>query len=124
MRDATTDAERTDPERPDAPVRLSSGEALDALVAARDLVLVDFYTSGCTLCQSIEPVLGNVARATDATVALINPRDDLSLVKRFEIRSVPTLVLFEGGEPVGRVAEGFVGTGALVEFVETRGRSE
>ncbi|WP_224268541.1 thioredoxin family protein [Haloprofundus salinisoli] len=100
------------------PIRLSSGEELDRLVAAEDLALVDFYTKGCTLCQSIEPVVGNVARATDVTVAMLNPRDDLDLVARFDIRSVPTLLLFEDGELVGRLAEGFQGTDAIVGFVE------
>jgi thioredoxin-like negative regulator of GroEL len=42
----------------------------------------------------MEPVLGNVARVTDATVALVNPRDDPALIDRFTIRSVPTLLLF------------------------------
>lgn len=100
------------------PVRLSSGEDLDDLVAAEDLVLVDFYTKGCTLCQSIEPVVGNVARATDVTVAMLNPGDDLGLVERFDIRSVPTLLLFEDGELVGRLAEGFQGTDAILGFVD------
>jgi thiol-disulfide isomerase/thioredoxin len=101
------------------PVRVESEGELDALVAEYDLVLVDFYTKGCTLCRSIEPVLGNVARARDdLVVAMCNPRDDLSLVERFSIRSVPTLVLFEGGEEAGRLAEGFQGAREIVEFVE------
>jgi len=100
------------------PVELSSGEELDALVAANDLVLADFYTKGCTLCQSIEPVVGNVARATDAVVATLNPREDLALVEEYDVRSVPTLLLFSEGELVERVADGFVETERLVELVE------
>ncbi|MDS0299185.1 thioredoxin family protein [Halogeometricum sp. S1BR25-6] len=103
---------------PNRPVTVESEAELDALVAGNDLVLVDFYTKGCTLCQSIEPVLGNVARAhEDLTVALCNPRDDIGLVDRFDIRSVPTLVLFEDGERVGTLAEGFQGGAAIDEFV-------
>jgi thiol-disulfide isomerase/thioredoxin len=105
---------------PDKPVRLDDGEDLAAFVADHDLALVDFYTKGCTLCQAIEPVVGNVARATDAAVGLLNPREDLDLVEEYDIRSVPTLLLFEDGEPVGRLAEGFQETEAVVEFVESR----
>ncbi|WP_117594938.1 thioredoxin family protein [Haloprofundus halophilus] len=113
----TADAADADAQRR-KPIRLSSGEELDDLVAEDDLVLVDLYTKGCTLCQSIEPVVGNVARATDVTVAMLNPRDDPDLIERFDVRSVPTLLLFEDGELVGRLAEGFQGTDAIVGFVE------
>jgi len=73
---------------PDKPVRLDDGEDLAAFVADHDLALVDFYTKGCTLCQAIEPVVGNVARATDAAVGLLNPREDLAFVEEYDVRSV------------------------------------
>ncbi|MCL7416581.1 MAG: thioredoxin family protein, partial [Halalkalicoccus sp.] len=85
------------------PIRAGTGTELDALVAEHDRVLAEFYTKGCTLCQSIEPVLGTVARATDLTVVMLNPETDLSLVETYDIRSVPTLILFENGEQVGRL---------------------
>ncbi|RDI72845.1 thioredoxin family protein [Halopelagius longus] len=115
----STDTAPSNAETPTKPVHVESEAELDALVSEHELVLVDFYTKGCTLCQSIEPVLGNVARAKEElVVALCNPREDLSLVERFSIRSVPTLVLFEEGEEVGRLAEGFQGAQAVVDFVE------
>ena len=114
----------TDVITPEKPVRLEDGDDLDAFVAENDLALVDLYTEGCSLCQAIEPVVGNVARATDAAVAMLNPRDDLSLVDEYDVRSVPTLLLFEGGELVDRMAEGFQGTEAVVAFVESRGGRE
>lgn len=106
------------------PTHLDDGDALDAFVADHDRALVEFYTEGCTLCQSMEPVLGSVARATDAAVGLLNPRTDLGLVERFDVRSVPLLVLFVDGEPVARLADGFVGAERVVEFVESEGVSE
>ncbi|WP_276300110.1 thioredoxin family protein [Halorussus lipolyticus] len=105
----------------DKPVHLEDADDLDAFVADNDLALVDFYTEGCSLCQAIEPVVGNVARATDVAVALCNPRDDPPLIERFDVRSVPTLLLFEDGELVDKMADGFQGTDAVVEFVERRG---
>lgn len=109
------DATRPDPSA--KPVRVESREELDRVVAEHDRVLVDVYTSGCTLCQSIEPVLGNVAKVTDATVVLFNPKHDLASVEEWNVRSVPTLLLFEDGEPVDRMAEGFQGAERIVSFV-------
>jgi thiol-disulfide isomerase/thioredoxin len=99
-------------------------ETLRDAVAESDLVLVDFYTDGCSICQSIEPVLGGVARNADVPILLVNPRDDPPLVSEHTIRSVPTLALFRAGDDgdpveVARLAEGFVGADRLVEFVES-----
>ncbi|UIP01144.1 thioredoxin family protein [Halobaculum sp. CBA1158] len=133
-------AATTTPAPRDVDAREFPGELREA-VAEHDLVLVDFYTKGCTLCQSIEPVLGSVARAADVPVLLVNPQTDPSLVSEHSIRSVPTLALFragsderesktdrgterpEGGDEggpreVGRIADGFVGAERIVEFVE------
>ncbi|MFC7134585.1 MULTISPECIES: thioredoxin family protein [Salinibaculum] len=101
------------------PTHLSGEADLDAFVDNYDHALVEFYTEGCSICASMEPVLGNVARATDVAVALVNPRDDPPLVERFNVQSVPLLVAFVDGEPVGRRAEGFVGGEDLVEWLES-----
>jgi thiol-disulfide isomerase/thioredoxin len=104
---------------PDHPATLESERALDEFLTAHDRVLVDFYTEGCTLCASIEPVIGNVARAhDDLAVATINPRDDPALIDRFAITSAPTLVLFEDGEERGRLADGFQGGDAIDAFLD------
>ena len=104
--------------RPARPTRLADAAALDAFVATNDRALVEFCTEGCSMCAAMEPMLGNVARATDVAVGLVNPRNDPPLVERFDVRSVPMLVLFTDGDPVARRAEGFVGTEELVAFVE------
>ncbi|WP_136716934.1 thioredoxin family protein [Halorientalis salina] len=108
-----------DPALTDArPTDLDDESDLDAFVDESDLALVEFYTDGCTICQSMEPVLSNVARSTEAAIGLINPRDDPPLIDRFRVQSVPLLVLFVDGEPVDRRAEGFVGADDLVSWIE------
>ncbi|PCR90950.1 thioredoxin family protein [Natrinema ejinorense] len=101
------------------PRRLEGGSELDDFIASHDVALVEFYTSGCTLCQAMEPVLGNVARATAVDIGMINPGNDIELVDRFDIRSVPTLILFEDGSEIARLAEGFQGGDAVTDFLAT-----
>jgi thioredoxin-like negative regulator of GroEL len=48
---------------------------------------------------------------------MINPQFDFELVESHAFRSVPTLIVFENGTEVGRLAEGFQGTDAVVDFV-------
>ncbi|WP_255198062.1 thioredoxin family protein [Halorarius litoreus] len=100
------------------PTRLADAADLDAFVADHDIALVEFYTEGCAMCAAMEPVLGTVAKATDVAVGMANPRDDPPLVERFDVRSVPLLLLFRDGELVARKAEGFQGASDVVAFLE------
>jgi len=59
---------------------------------------------------------------SDAAVAVVNPRDDPSLIDRFDVRSVPLLVVFEDGDPVRRRGERFWGVEALLGLLEGRPR--
>ncbi|MEF8780574.1 MAG: thioredoxin family protein [Haloferacaceae archaeon] len=101
------------------PIELHDGDELDALVAGEPIVLVEFYTNNCGICRSIEPVLGHVHRETNVIVGACNPRTDMSLVDRFSIGSVPTLVLFYEGEQRATLAEGFQGAERILSFVES-----
>ena len=102
------------------PVSLSDEDDLDEFVGGADAALVEFYTDGCGICASMEPVIGNVARGVevDLAVGLVNPRDDPPLIERFDVRSVPLFVLFVDGEPVARRAEGFIPGDELTAWVE------
>ncbi|QGN07017.1 thioredoxin [Halorhabdus sp. CBA1104] len=112
----TRDDQAASPERP---VALEDEADLDALVETDETVLVEFYTDGCGICASMEPVLGIVAQESDAVIGTINPRDDPPLVDRFDVQSVPLLVVFRDGEPVERVADGFQPAEEVLELIET-----
>jgi len=102
----------------DRPTALADESELDDLLGSSGVVLVEFYTEGCGICQSMEPVLGVLARTTDVTVATVNPRDDPVLVDRFQVQSVPLFVLFVDGDPVARRADGFVGADELRDWID------
>jgi len=99
------------------PVRVETAAELDALIDDHERLLVEFVTEGCGACAAMEPVLGVVTKQTGVPVVVVNPRDDPVLIERFDVRSVPTLVLFEDGEAVDRLAEGFVGAERVIEFL-------
>ena len=73
---------------------------------------------GLWACVTARAWLGTVARAhDDLAVATINPRTDPPLIDRFGITSVPTLLRFEDGAVVGRLADGFQGGDAIDAFL-------
>lgn len=71
----------------------------DALVGQDTPVLVDFYADWCGPCQAMAPVLKEVAQNYEGKVKIIKIDVDKNqpIAQRFGVRSVPTLILFKGG---------------------------
>ena len=101
------------------PQRVADETTLDEFLAGHDEAMVMLYTSGCAICASMEPVVSNVARETGVPVVLVNPRDDPSLIERFDVRSVPKFVLFVDGAAVAELADGFVPGDDLAAWLES-----
>ena len=66
-------------------------------------VLVDFYADWCSLCKLQAPVLDELAREIDtAKIVKVKIDDNHDLVSRFQIGSIPTLLIFKNGQFVAR----------------------
>lgn len=66
-------------------------------------VLVDFYAEWCGPCKMIRPILEDIAENNDAVkIASVNVESEDELAEKYNISSIPCLVLFEGGEEISR----------------------
>lgn len=73
-------------------------------VAAAPLVLVKFAGTWCPPCRALQPTLDALARdRADLLVLSVDVDDNQTLAQEYEVRSVPTLVAFRGGRPIGRL---------------------
>ena len=91
----------------------------DESVKASDVpVLVDFWAEWCGPCKMISPVLEEIAeeQAGKIEIVKLNIDDNLDVTRRFEVMSIPTLILFKDGEPQVRMI-GAKPKGALLEEI-------
>lgn len=67
-------------------------------------VLVDFWAPGCPPCEALSPIIEEVAGDFQgkAKVAKLDVTENKEVPRKYEIRGVPTIIIFKNGEAVQR----------------------
>ena len=81
-------------------VNLSTATFDETVNGAEGAILVDFWAEWCGPCKMITPVLEELAGelADQVTIAKLNVDDNPEVAMRFNVMSIPTLLVFQGGE--------------------------
>ena len=101
-------------------ITLSDTDFDEQIKSADEAVLVDFWAEWCGPCKMIAPILEEIAseESEHLKVGKLNIDENLEIARRFEVMSIPTLILFKEGEPLHRIIGAKGKTQLLAEIKE------
>lgn len=72
---------------------------------SKGVVLVDFYADWCGPCRMLAPVIDELAQEMQGkmTIAKVDTDNSVHTAAKYEVTSIPTLILFKNGQPTKRV---------------------
>ena len=86
------------------PIELTSG-CFKSHISRNDIpVVVDFWAAWCGPCKIMAPAYAQAAVKLEprARLAKLNTEQEQGLASQFNIRSIPTLIIFKGGNEIAR----------------------
>ena len=88
----------------------------EEIKGADEPILVDFWAEWCGPCKMIAPILDEIATEQHGKlkIAKLNVDDNPDAARRFDVMSIPTLIVFQDGQPKKRLV-GAKGKGQLLE---------
>ncbi|CAG4934523.1 thioredoxin [Acidithrix ferrooxidans] len=94
-------------------------KSFDEQLLNNDLLLVDFWAEWCGPCKMIAPILEEIQREKEGVLQIgkLDVDENMETARRYEVMSIPTLILFKKGEPVLRMV-GARSKSALLREIE------
>lgn len=85
----------------------------------KGLVVVDFWASWCGPCKMLAPIIDDIAKDYDGKILIgkVNVDEEPSIAEKYEVMSIPTVILFKDGKPVEK-SIGLVPKAKLTKMID------
>ena len=104
-----------------AEIKITKENFEEVVMKAEQPILVDFWAVWCGPCKMLSPIVSEIAEELGGKVAVgkVNVDEEMALAQKFGIMSIPTLVLFKGGQVVGQTI-GYQSKEALMKWINEK----
>ncbi len=84
------------------PDQLTSADFDEKVLKSDKPYLVDFWAAWCGPCRTLGPIIEEIAEENDGRfgVGKVDVEANQDLASKYHVLSIPTMILFKGGEPV------------------------
>ncbi|MBC7229886.1 MAG: thioredoxin [Actinobacteria bacterium] len=86
-------------------IELNDGNFEQEVLKSDLPTLVDFWAPWCGPCQMMGPVIEEAAAEWEGKIKVckLNVDESMQVARRYEIQSIPTMILFQKGEPAKKI---------------------
>ena len=83
---------------------VTENAAFEAAIGRARPVIVKFQSEACVICRKVEPMLAATEKRFDGALSVVDAdaEKNLELATRYNVRGLPTLILFKKGEEIDR----------------------
>ena len=84
--------------------KLNNQNFTDEVLNISNTVLVDFYADWCGPCKMISPIVDEISfERSDVSVCKVNVDENTTLAEKYNVMSIPTLIVFKNGKETTRL---------------------
>ena len=82
-------------------LKLTSENFEKEVLQSEGKILIDFYADWCGPCKMMSPIIDSIAEELEGKIKVgkINIDDNQEIAMKYQIMSIPTIIIFENGEP-------------------------
>lgn len=83
-------------------LKINEGNFEEEVLKSEKMVLVDFYADWCGPCRMMSPIIDEIAEELQDSVIVgkVNVDENQELAIKYDVMSIPTIIIFKNGMPV------------------------